>query len=101
MPSELTLRRNRIDAIDSELLVLLNRRARLALKLARHKRAAGLSLRDRRREAEVLARVRASASGPLTPEAAERLFRAILSESRRAQAAAALADACERGRRCA
>jgi len=79
--------REQIDTLDAELLELLNRRTQLALELAEHKRAAGLSIRDGRREGEVLARVRERNRGPLAPEAVERLYRAILSESRRAQAA--------------
>lgn len=88
MASYLERARGEIDTIDAELLRLLNRRTQLALELAGRKRQAGLRLRDRRREAEVLARARASNAGPLAPESLDRLFRAILSESRRTQAAA-------------
>lgn len=77
--------RERIDAIDGQLLDLLNRRAEVALELGRHKRESGLELRDARREAEILSRARKLNGGPLDPAAVERLFRAILAESRRAQ----------------
>ncbi len=77
--------REQIDLIDAELLDLLNRRAEVALELGRHKREAGLEIRDARREDQILTRARALNSGPLDPEAVERLFCAILDESRRAQ----------------
>ena len=88
MATDLERGRRRIDEIDAELVGLLNRRTRLALRLAEHKRVAGLGLRDRERELEVLARAQERNGGPLAPEAVERLFRAILSESRRTQASA-------------
>lgn len=75
--------RDEIDAIDAELLSLLNRRAGVALEVGRRKRGAGLPLRDAKRERQILARARASTRGPLGPAAIERLFRAILAESRR------------------
>jgi chorismate mutase len=93
--------RSHIDKIDDEILVLLNRRAQVAVELAAHKRAARLRLRDRGREAQVLARARSRSSGPLSPEAVERLFRTILSESRRAQSAALATADAERRLKCA
>jgi len=78
--------RGRIDAIDRKLLELLNQRARLAREVGRKKRAAGVALRDSRREAVILARMREQNPGPLTAHAVARLFRAILAESRRVEA---------------
>jgi chorismate mutase/prephenate dehydratase len=75
--------RDEIDAIDAALLSLLNRRADLALEVGRRKQGAGLPLRDAKRERQILARARALSRGPLGPAAIERLFRAILAESRR------------------
>jgi len=75
--------RDEIDAIDGELLGLLNRRAGLALEVGRRKRGAGLPLRDARRERQILARALRANPGPLGAAAVERLFRAILAESRR------------------
>ncbi len=84
MVAAIERRRDEIDAIDAELLSLLNRRAGIALEVGRKKRGAGLPLRDARREREILARMRALTRGPLGPAAIERLFCAILAESRRA-----------------
>jgi len=75
--------RDEIDAIDAELLHLLNRRAGIALDVGRRKRGAGLPLRDAKRERQILTRARSLTRGPLGPAAIERLFRAILAESRR------------------
>jgi len=75
--------RDEIDAIDAELLGLLNRRAGLALEVGRRKRGVGLPLRDARRERQILTRALRANPGPLGAAAVERLFRAILAESRR------------------
>ena len=77
--------RAEIDAIDKELLRLLNARARLALKVGASKRSAGLSLCDRAREHEVLAHVCGGNSGPLDEQAVVAIFRLIIRESRRIQ----------------
>ncbi len=77
--------REQIDAIDAQLLDLLNRRVAISLELGRHKREAGLGIRDARREEQILTRAHALNTGPLDREAVEHLFHAILAESRRAQ----------------
>ena len=77
--------RAEIDAIDDELLRLLNERARLAIRVGETKRSAGLSVLDGEREREVIARARGANPGPLGADAVERLFRRIIEESRRAE----------------
>ena len=74
-----------IDKIDAELLRLLNARAEIAVRVGESKRVAGLSVCDRGREREVVERARANNRGPLDGEAVERLFRAVIRESRRLQ----------------
>ena len=74
-----------IDKIDGELLRLLNARAELAVRVGESKRVAGLSVCDRGRERDVIERARAANRGPLDGEAVERLFRAVIRESRRLQ----------------
>lgn len=74
-----------IDKIDEELLQLLNRRAEIAVQVGETKRVAGLSVLNRGREREVIERARAANRGPLDNEAVERLFRAVIRESRRLQ----------------
>jgi len=74
-----------IDKIDAELLRLLNARAALAVRVGESKRVAGLAVCNRGREREVVARAQHSNRGPLDDEAVERLFRAVIRESRRLQ----------------
>jgi chorismate mutase len=74
-----------IDKIDAELLRLLNARAEIALRVGESKRVAGLSVLNRGREREVVERARRDNRGPLDDEAVERLFRAVIRESRRLQ----------------
>lgn len=75
-------RRAEIDAIDRELLRLLNERALLAVKVGESKRVAGLSLCDRAREREVIERACRANPGPLDERAVARIFRHIIRESR-------------------
>ena len=77
--------RNEIDAIDGELLRLLNARLRIAIKVGALKRTAGLPLNDREREREILSQLRELNDGPLDDETVVRLFRQIIQESRRLQ----------------
>ena len=74
-----------IDKIDAELLRLLNARAEIAVRVGESKRVAGLSVLNRGREREVIERARRANRGPLDEEAVERLFRAVIRESRRLQ----------------
>jgi chorismate mutase len=75
--------RKEIDEIDSELLRLLNLRARLALKVGALKKEADLPFCDPARERTVLQRLRELNAGPLDQRAVDRLFRRIIWESRR------------------
>ena len=74
-----------IDKIDAELLRLLNARAEIAVRVGETKRVEGLSVLNRGREREVIERARRANRGPLDDEAVERLFRAVIRESRRLQ----------------
>ena len=74
-----------IDKIDAELLRLLNARAEIAVRVGETKRVEGLSVLNRGREREVVERARRANRGPLDGDAVERLFRAVIRESRRLQ----------------
>jgi chorismate mutase/prephenate dehydratase len=80
--------RAEIDEVDSELLRLLNRRARLAAKVGRLKRSAGLPLVDPEREVRVLRRLQQANTGPLDQRGIAKVFRRIIRESRRVEAQA-------------
>ena len=77
--------RAEIDAIDGELLNLINRRARVAVEVGVLKRSAGSSFLDSGREREVLARACRNNTGPLDEDAVARIFRRIIRESRRVE----------------
>ena len=77
--------RTQINALDTELLRLLNQRARIALRVGESKTAEGLSLCDHTREREVIERMCEANAGPLDDRAIVELFRAVIHESRRIQ----------------
>ncbi|MGH9942451.1 MAG: chorismate mutase [Pyrinomonadaceae bacterium] len=81
--------REEIDAVDQELLRLLNHRASLAAEIGRQKARAGLPLCDPVRETEVLRRVHGANAGPLDGRALAKIFQRIIRESRRVQERAA------------
>ena len=78
--------RTEIDEVDRELLRLLNRRARLAIKVGALKQNAGLPCCDNERERDVLTALQQANSGPLDSRAVAKLFRRIIRESRNLQA---------------
>jgi chorismate mutase len=82
--------RDRIDAIDEQLVALLNARARCALAIGHEKRAAGLEIYQPQREAEVLAHVQTLNTGPLDDAAVRRLFERVIDEARRLERLAEL-----------
>ena len=75
--------RQQIDALDSELVRLLNQRAAIACEIAVIKVAAGLPAYDGKREEEVLARVAEKNAGPLDQQSITAIFRGIIQETRR------------------
>ncbi len=74
--------RTEIDDLDRELLRLLNRRARLAMKVGALKRAAGLPCCDPERERAVISDLQKANAGPLDALAITKVFRRIIRESR-------------------
>lgn len=84
---EIDARRREIDAIDDELLRLLNQRAVLAFRLLGSKRNVGLAVCDPQRELDVVMRARTSNHGPLDGSAVEVIFRCIVTEVRKAEEA--------------
>lgn len=79
MSDELLKLRNGIDAIDAELLRLLNERAKLAQQVGHIKDG---QIYRAEREAQVLRRLCTENLGPLRPENIEHLFREIMSACR-------------------
>ncbi len=80
--------RAQINAIDDELVRLLNERARLAVEVGEKKKAEGLNVCDPLREREVIERACSANRGPLDERAVARIFRRIILESKRVEAQA-------------
>jgi len=77
--------RHEIDAIDKQLVLLLNERARLAAKLVATKTAAGSPIYDSERETRVLNHVCTVNRGPFADDALKKIFRRIIVETRRVE----------------
>lgn len=77
--------RKKIDAIDREIMALLNRRAETVREIGEIKAKAGLPILDWSREIEVLRWVAQENEGVMADEAAARIFRRIMQESRQIQ----------------
>ncbi len=77
--------RKEMDAVDGEIVRLLNERAKLARKIGTVKAQAGLPIVDSEREEAILRRVCSSNGDYLESDALERIYKRIISESRRLQ----------------
>ncbi len=81
-PAELLTLRQQIDALDQEMLALLNRRATLALRVGEVKKAEGSVVFRPEREAQVIAGLKAANTGPLKPDHVAPIWREIMSACR-------------------
>ena len=77
--------RCQIDALDGRILELLSERAQVALQIGSTKREAGLPVVELSRERAVVEGMGARNSGPLSNDAVERIYTAIMMEMRRLQ----------------
>ena len=75
--------RERIDALDEQIVALLNERATCALQIGEIKRETGMPIYQPGRERDVLDHVRGVNAGPLDGDAVKRLFERIIDEARR------------------
>src|SRR5579883_367452 len=71
--------RKKIDAIDDELLALLDARATVAADVARAKQAAHVATYDPERERQVLARLESKSGGRFPREAIRAVYREVMS----------------------
>lgn len=81
-PPSLTLLREQIDHIDAQVLNLLNRRARLAMRIGHLKSRDRSSVYVPSRERQVIARLTELNTGPLSHEAIRAIYREVISASR-------------------
>jgi chorismate mutase/prephenate dehydratase len=77
-PAELESLRVQIDALDVEIVRLLNRRARLGLAAGRAKTRTGRPLTDAERERDVMVRVSLANEGPLPQADLLALYRQLV-----------------------
>lgn len=89
MSADLAVCREKIDAIDRQLLRLINERQRITLDVVRAKRDAGLPVLDSGREDALLQKLSAINPGPLSEGGIRRIWLAIMGESRIYQALSA------------
>ena len=87
--------RAEIDAIDAELLKLLNRRAEIALQVGALKTQQDASLCDHEREREVLTRLARESTGPLDEQSINQIFQRIIDECLHMQQRAFAGSAAE------
>ena len=71
--------RNQIDAVDAQLLELLNRRAGLALEVGEVKRVEGSAVFRPEREAQVIQSLQERNAGPIKPDGIAHIWREIMS----------------------
>lgn len=84
--------RDRIDALDLELLRLLNERALLCLDIGKLKAEKGLEIRDPLREQAIFTYLAQHNKGPLKAGEIKKIFQKIVSVSRRLQSALSAQD---------
>ena len=89
--------RERIDALDEQIVALLNQRAACALEIGEIKRSINMAIYQPGREKDVLDHVRRVNPGPLDGDAVMRLFERIIDEARRLERVVQQAHEAERG----
>ena len=77
--------RQRIDAVDVKILALLNERTRIVEEIGRIKQEMAMPIYEPKREDDVYRNVTANNTGPLSSEAAKRVFERIIDEMRTVQ----------------
>src|SRR4029078_2548241 len=73
--------RQQIDAVDEELVALLNRRADIVVEIGRIKNAGGTPIYSPDREKAVLDKIRAANKGPLPDKTLVAIYRELMSGS--------------------
>jgi chorismate mutase len=89
---EITDWRKKIDAIDPELVRLLNERAAAAIEIGRIKRNTEMPIREHDREREVLRNISRSNKGPLSNTDLHFIFESIMDIMRNIQKSEIVAD---------
>ena len=78
--------RNEIDKIDEEIVKLLAKRSKIAMKIAKYKKEHGLQIYDARREREVIEKVKKLArNNGLDETLLEKVFQSIIIHTRESE----------------
>ena len=77
--------RNQIDMVDEELLISLNRRANLVIKVGQIKQKENIDVFDPGREKELMKRLNSLNKGPLRDEILEELFQSLINTLKKLQ----------------
>lgn len=75
--------RIKIDALEDQIIKLLNERASYAVEIGKIKKEKGLPVFDASREQEILDRVASKSKGPLHPESVSEIFAVLMRETRK------------------
>ena len=77
--------RDKIDDVDRRILALLNERTKIVESIGKIKASANLAVYEPRREDAVFRNIAEHNKGPLSPDAAKRVFERIIDEMRKIQ----------------
>jgi chorismate mutase len=77
--------REEIDALDRQLVALLNERTAIVEKIGEAKKEAEMAVYEPKREDAVYANIASGNHGPLTNDALKRIFERIIDEMRKIQ----------------
>ena len=77
--------REKIDNIDSEIMILLQERASLAIEIGKIKQSQNLPVFNQKREQTILKEIQLKNEGPLSDTAIQNIFEVIISECRNIQ----------------
>jgi chorismate mutase-like protein len=75
--------RQKIDYIDSEIIKLLNERAKYAKNIGKLKQKLNIPVYSPGREEQIIAGIKTTNRGPLNKEAIKRIYKHIIEETRR------------------
>jgi chorismate mutase/prephenate dehydratase len=81
-PTNLVFWREKIDALDTQIIDLINQRAALAIQIGTWKKEQHLPVLDPAREKQVLERVTGKNSGPVAKADVEKIFSAVMDSCR-------------------
>jgi chorismate mutase len=74
--------RQKIDSIESQIISLINERAKYAQHIGHIKKEQGLAVYDEKREVEIFERIAKKNQGPFPDESVQKVFKTIIEQTR-------------------